>query len=907
MSKIKFHPVTGRRQFILRVSALAGGGAVGLYAPHGFGQTASTKPLIVPLAGAASNDAVIWDGISGVSSGHFNYGAGLPWTNKGGDWYDAARTPQGAQGYARMSVSAPGTVSIDVTLLAQRWYASGNTGAFLRASAGAAYIATRRHGTAALRPSLALTFSDGTAAQCACIASAVTNTSTFLGVQGVEVAVQATSHMVLQFALPALAGRTVRRAMMNVSATRTFGRLDCAVMEVRPVKMFESGTPLQGLASNYAKDAGIAADPNVLLATQFADPSWRTLFPGTVAPDAYVAQDPQLGTPAINVKYHVHEFTPFATDHQFNRRALEQGIDGPMEVYFRYYLKLKTGYQCTTDGKKLPGLAGRYGYWNPVGYYNPVDGNGGAPTLGIKAPWPTSPDGYYYSGWSMRHHASPGVDDPGNPYAQSVVVNTYGYHVGQATAYGDLYRWGDPNAGFVTLHPDRWYCIEQYAKMNTVNGPFDSLGNGVGVADGILRAWVDGVQVVEKRDIIYRKHPSIRINEIWLDHYHGGTVPAEAEHPFAMANVVVAKSYIGPMGTTAAGAGTGGGGGGGGGGTGALALVLPAAGMRGPISLNTLAAAAARNAGEQLHLRKVLTAWGSAATSLVKDASGRVTDAIYWIFGGGHGDTGYDGVCCWRASTGRFEVVVPPTKWDVDTTSDAVHGEDVAGRPDSQHAYQNIAALDSDEPNGPALVQLRGSAVGRAAALSGWAHRLDANTKAWSRFGSNAGEPQGMPYLSAFIKDRTRKRFVRYPANNGNAFAMLPYDVATPAWQNLRQRGYRPGWGDVNMPTGIHDPARDLYIVGWATGLYAVPANDPAAPFVKLTEAGTLPPRVPGLGMQYRSAGRSVRDARHLDRAPRRDLRPATTRQQSAAGRVDVEPAYVRRTGEPLRQRRYHR
>ena len=30
----------------------------------------------------------------------------------------------------------------------------------------------------------------------------------------------------------------------------------------------------------------------------------------------------------------------------------------PDELYFRYYLKLRAGYQCEIEGKKLPGLAG---------------------------------------------------------------------------------------------------------------------------------------------------------------------------------------------------------------------------------------------------------------------------------------------------------------------------------------------------------------------------------------------------------------------------------------------------------------------------------------------------------------------------------------------------------------------
>ena len=297
-------------------------------------------------------------------------------------------------------------------------------------------------------------------------------------------------------------------------------------------------------------------------------------------------------------------------------------------------------------------------------------------------------------------------------------------------------------------------------------------------------------------------------------------------------------------------------------------FALPAAGRRGPISFNVLndvaAAADQATAGEavaqmQFDMRKVLGAWGSSAVSLIKDGSGNVVDVIYWIFGGGHGDIGYDGVCAWRAATGRFDVMLRPTKWNVSPTLDPDHGENIAGRPDSQHPYQNIHGLDSDEPNGPALVQLRGSAVGQGAALSGWAHRFDANTRQWTRFGSNPGMPHTTPAVaSAFIKDRVRKRFVRYPSDNYTLYDIIDYSQSTSAWLAQNQRAGRIGnWSDTSMPCGIHDPARDLYLAGYwmtGTGLHAVPAADPSSPFVRLTEIGTVPTNVVGTGLQYRSA-----------------------------------------------------
>jgi len=68
-----------------------------------------------------------------------------------------------------------------------------------------------------------------------------------------------------------------------------------------------------------------------------------------------------------------------------------------------------------------------------------------------------------------------------------------------------------------------------------------------GKRNGIVRAWVDGVLVFEKTDIRFRLNEGIKINEVWLNWYHGGRKPAAATHHWRMSNVVVARSYIGPM------------------------------------------------------------------------------------------------------------------------------------------------------------------------------------------------------------------------------------------------------------------------------------------------------------------------------------------------------------------------
>ena len=361
--------------------------------------------------------------------------------------------------------------------------------------------------------------------------------------------------LLLEFDLDSIPN-PIAKATLTLTMTKAFGTpLSLQAFALRSAKLFDGGAPVSGIAAKYTADAGILADPDVYFATQFdaaglADYCYPT---NPLLPDATFAMDPELGVPALGVKYHVGDFAPFTSnpDHVWSRKSsvgrsvnpangssIRDGTPNaqylalghphsPTELYFRYYLKLQKGYQCSTDGKKLPGLAGRYGKWtgnDTNGYYQPTAGNGGSPTKGTYDP----ADGF--SGWSMRHHAFVGPADA-NPYADLVPLNYYAYHAKMAGYYGDMWRWGNASLGYVNLEPDRWYCLEHYVKVNDVVGPFDALGNGTAIENGIVRGWVDGVLVFEKTDAVLRKHPAIKVDEVWIDHYHGGLTPAEARAP----------------------------------------------------------------------------------------------------------------------------------------------------------------------------------------------------------------------------------------------------------------------------------------------------------------------------------------------------------------------------------------
>jgi CubicO group peptidase (beta-lactamase class C family) len=184
---------------------------------------------------------------------------------------------------------------------------------------------------------------------------------------------------------------------------------------------------------------------------------------------------------------------------RFRQRTGEE----PEEVYFRYYLRFANDWNPRRGGK-LPGIAGTYGR----------AGWGGRPVQGD-------------DGWSARGLFQ-GQENGLTP------IGFYCYHMDMRGRYGNNWVWDKDRLGY--LENNRWYCIEQYARLNTP-----------GQNNGILRAWVDGNLAFEKTDLRMRNTGEIRIETIWLNLYLGGTWTAESDHHLYIDEVAVSRSYIGPL------------------------------------------------------------------------------------------------------------------------------------------------------------------------------------------------------------------------------------------------------------------------------------------------------------------------------------------------------------------------
>jgi hypothetical protein len=124
--------------------------------------------------------------------------------------------------------------------------------------------------------------------------------------------------------------------------------------------------------------------------------------------------------------------------------------------------------------------------------------------------------------------------EPTNPYRNFTPIGTYAYHPDVGDFWGDDWAWSIGHRGL--LERNHWYCIEQYLKVNQP-----------GYKDSVFRAWVDGQLVFEKTGFRVRDVGSIRIEQVWMNVYYGGTAPSPQDQHLFIDNVVIARRYIGPM------------------------------------------------------------------------------------------------------------------------------------------------------------------------------------------------------------------------------------------------------------------------------------------------------------------------------------------------------------------------
>ena len=473
-----------------------------------------------PLRAAPNDWAEGTAGTDGATRDYYNRAARLPWENFLGDWRDARDQPQGDRPFAEATVAdddTARTVHWDVTALIRQWLAGEhqNQGFFLRGEGGTIVFSSREHPAAAQRPKLVIRGEKGNVTLEA-DADTFLDASTYRS-QGTADELRVSGrplNALLRFDLErAREVGPVAEATLELFTTAQYGEATIGVFRCAQGHNEPPAPPRLGLAANYPGDRGIGDDPAVVFFADFEAEDWAARWShaapretiDTVAADPSRRFEPLQGR-ALRARIPIGSHTALNTLYRFQR---ETGAE-PEEIFFRYYLRLADDWDQSVEGGKMPGISGTYG----------VAGWGGRPSDGT-------------NGWSARgafHRTIP--ED--NPLGGLHPMGTYCYHADMQGRYGSTWLWTRGYRGF--LENNRWYSVEQQLRLNTP-----------GEQDGVLRAWIDGRLAFEKTDIRFRREEELKIEQVWMNVYHGGSRPSPRDQHLYIDNVVIATQYIGPM------------------------------------------------------------------------------------------------------------------------------------------------------------------------------------------------------------------------------------------------------------------------------------------------------------------------------------------------------------------------
>jgi hypothetical protein len=461
----------------------------------------------------------------GISCPFFDVQLSAAWPNNRPQGVDAQGQLSGERPFAQDRIVPQDLARVrrlDLLPLVRAWWQGErpNDGLLVRTSRGGPVVFhSREDPDTAVRPQLVLTEASGRKRFVEPAADATLDCSTYrgLGRMGTLTA-RGDTWVALRFDLgPLIAASAAPPAAAELILVRTPQPAPvAATLDILAVQspLGRPGVPrTDGIAQRYPRDQGIERDPDVLFADGFESRQLdRRWTPGMAVPLRWVDAGGGNGFEPLSgqaLEVTVPRGQQLGLDLRY--RFQDRHGSEPEEIHFRYYLRLSASWLAASDGGKLPGFAGTYGR----------AGWGGRPWDGNK-------------GWSLRgaFARSPPV---GHPASGSVMLGTYAYHSNASATYGEGFPWISSGlAGLV--QPDRWYCVEQRVKMNSA-----------GKTDGELEVWVNGQLAFTRRDLRLRDNLQIRIEEVWMNIFHGGTAPAPAPLHAYIDQLVIARRYIGPM------------------------------------------------------------------------------------------------------------------------------------------------------------------------------------------------------------------------------------------------------------------------------------------------------------------------------------------------------------------------
>lgn len=456
----------------------------------------------------------------GATKDYYNLSAGLSWKNSLGDWTDANGTAQGTLPISSAKVIDSDTsrfIDWDVTELVREWSIgkSVNQGFLLTTEDnGKIDFISRESGNPIEQPQLVVEAGDARTTYSAVADTELTSVSAYPKGKSIRLRVASAGkqNVLIKFNPPRQTGLT--SATLRLWTSHQFGDATIDLYRCSPGNLNANDARELGYAYRYQDDSGIADDGRTIFATGFERYFWNrewTQHSAEVGSSQRVGSAPRYAFKPLQgnaLQIHIRKGKLLALNKRFYFER--EGTPEPTEVFFRYYLRLGSDWNQTLQSGKLPGIAGTYG----------KAGWGGRPSDGT-------------NGWSARGLFMKTIP-PGNPLAGKTPIGTYCYHADMTGSYGDAWIWDRNYRGFIDKN--RWYCVEHHVRLNTP-----------GKNDGVLEGWIDGYLAFRKSDIRYRDLNKIKIENIWMNVYHGGIKPSPYDQHLFIDNVVVATEYIGPM------------------------------------------------------------------------------------------------------------------------------------------------------------------------------------------------------------------------------------------------------------------------------------------------------------------------------------------------------------------------
>jgi hypothetical protein len=466
----------------------------------------------------------------GATWEYFNREAYQRWLNPMGDWYDRNGDLNGGTPYASGEVSKFFPCRIDVSQMIKEWALNVhvNRGMLIRGEAGNVRFASKEYAKPSMRPKLIIDTVDGAIELFPVADTCVTRASRGgAGDQGM-LRVGEGFNTLIRFPVPAeLPGGEGIKATLVLHSLHADANTKIEVYRAAPGSIYRQ--------KNEAGDSGIALlSSDVLFKESFESLDWKDRW--DTVEGAMSRIDP-LGSEVVEDRGDSHTMETSksmvpkveldnykalrgsalccwlpANGHNalsliwFTRNAKLEEFD---ELYMRYYIRLGLSWEPRVSGK-LPGFAGRYG----------KAGWGGRKVHGD-------------DGWSARGVFLPLISQS-NPMRARTPIGHYSYHMDQADGSGDIWPWDLSTK--TLLEKRKWYCIEQHVRLNDP-----------GKRNGLLEAWVDDELAFTRSDIAFRSVSTLKIEEVWMNVYHGGKAPSPTDQYLFIDEIAVSRTRLGPL------------------------------------------------------------------------------------------------------------------------------------------------------------------------------------------------------------------------------------------------------------------------------------------------------------------------------------------------------------------------